>query len=73
MADTLDSVRDQSHGDIEHILIDGGSNDDTNQIIEQYPHVSVHLSEKDKGIYDGLNKGLKLATGDFVGFLHSDD
>ena len=73
VADTLDSVRNQTHRDIEHILIDGGSNDNTNRIIEQYPHVSTHLSEKDNGIYDGLNKGLKLATGDFVGFLHSDD
>lgn len=73
VADTLESVRDQTHGDIEHILIDGGSTDDTNDIIKRYPHVSKHLSEKDKGIYDGLNKGLKAATGDFVGFLHSDD
>lgn len=68
----LDSVSQQS-GDIEHILIDGLSTDGTIDIIKSYPHVAFFSSEKDAGIYDALNKGLEVATGDIIGFLHSDD
>ena len=68
----LDSVSQQS-GEIEHIIIDGSSTDGTIDIIKIYPHVAFFNSEKDKGIYDALNKGLNAATGDIIGFLHSDD
>ncbi len=71
--DTLESVRCQNHVDIEHILIDGGSTDATCTIISQFPHVAVFLSEKDKGMYNAMNKGIALATGDIVGILNSDD
>jgi glycosyltransferase involved in cell wall biosynthesis len=71
--DTLRSVAAQTHDDIEHIVIDGGSTDGTMEIVARYPHVSIAISERDKGIYDGMNKGLRLATGEAVGFLNSDD
>jgi glycosyltransferase involved in cell wall biosynthesis len=71
--DTLQSVVDQSHQHIEHLIVDGGSTDRTLEIVRSYEHVSKVLSEPDKGIYDALNKGLSMATGDVIGFLHSDD
>lgn len=70
---TLQSVADQTYGDIEHILVDGGSTDKTVDIIKSFPHVANWVSEKDKGIYDALNKGISMATGDVIGFIHSDD
>lgn len=74
IGDTLRSVRAQSHGDIEHIIIDGGSSDNTLDIIAaDGPHVAMLVSERDKGLYDAMNKGLALATGEVVGFLNSDD
>ena len=70
----MDSVLSQTYTDIEYIIIDGGSTDDTVNIIKSYQNrIAVFISEPDKGIYDGLNKGIKLATGDVIGFLHSDD
>jgi glycosyltransferase involved in cell wall biosynthesis len=69
----LTSVANQSYDNIEHVIIDGGSDDGTIDIIKSYNHVVFFSSEKDKGIYDALNKGLKAATGDIIGFLHSDD
>jgi glycosyltransferase len=71
--DTLESIRNQSYPDIEHIIIDGGSSDDTLQIIAGYPHVSKIISEKDQGIYDAMNKGIAQASGDIIGILNSDD
>jgi glycosyltransferase involved in cell wall biosynthesis len=72
--DTLDSVRHQTRQPFEFIVIDGGSNDRTNEIIKEYDDVvSRHLSEPDDGIADAMNKGLALATGDYLLFLHSDD
>ena len=59
--------------DIENIIIDGKSNDDTIAICKQFPHISKIISETDNGIYDAFNKGLKLASGDIIGFLNSDD
>ncbi len=71
--DTLECIRAQDHADIEHIIIDGGSDDETMDIIRQYPHVAIFISEKDEGLYDAMNKGLKLAGGDIIGILNSDD
>lgn len=72
--DTINSVASQTYRDIEYIIIDGGSTDSTNDIIKRYSgDVDVYLSEKDEGLYDAMNKGIKMATGDVVGFLNSDD
>jgi glycosyltransferase len=74
LADTLHSVGAQSYKDIEHIIVDGGSKDGTDDIVKKHGvHVARFLSEKDNGIYDAMNKGIALAAGDFVGFLNSDD
>jgi glycosyltransferase involved in cell wall biosynthesis len=71
--DTLESIKRQDHLDVEHIIIDGLSKDSTAEIVASYPHVSQYISEKDNGIYDAMNKGIKLATGDILGILNSDD
>jgi glycosyltransferase involved in cell wall biosynthesis len=78
--ETVESVFHQKDVYIEHILIDGDSKDHTKNIIETFikthqdKHVSYkYISERDSGIYDGINKGLKLATGKIVGILNSDD
>ena len=73
IADTLDCVKQQDYADIEHIIIDGGSTDNTLEIIKRFNHVSIVVSEKDNGIYDAMNKGIALASGDIVGILNSDD
>lgn len=71
---TIKSVLAQNYTNIEYILIDGGSKDSTVQIIEKYKN-SIHkfISEKDEGIYDAINKGISISTGDIVGILNSDD
>lgn len=72
--DTLKSVAQQTYNNIEHIVIDGNSTDSTNSIVERYSEsVAIHVSEPDKGLYDAMNKGIKLATGDVIGILNSDD
>jgi glycosyltransferase len=73
VADTLDCIKRQDHPAIEHIIVDGGSKDDTLDIVRRYPHVARMVSGKDKGIYDAMNKGIGLATGDIIGILNSDD
>jgi glycosyltransferase len=74
LADTIASVASQDYPDIEYILVDGGSSDNTKAIIQQYAeHVNIFISEPDKGIYDAMNKGLALAKGDVIGILNSDD
>ena len=70
---TLESVANQSWPNIEHIIIDGGSSDNTLSIVNEFQHVSKVISEKDKGIYDAMNKGIKNASGKVIGFLNSDD
>jgi glycosyltransferase involved in cell wall biosynthesis len=67
--DTLESVANQSYSNIEHIIIDGLSKDNTLATVKKFPHVSKVISEKDKGIYDAMNKGVQLATGDVIGIL----
>lgn len=72
----LASVQEQTYSDIEHIIVDGASTDGTREIIEAYAaqHANVRwISEKDEGIYNALNKGIRMTTGDVIGFLHSDD
>jgi len=71
---TLRSVCEQTYGDIEHIIIDGGSNDETlNVVSAEVIQNNKLVSEKDKGIYDAMNKGIALATGDIIGFINADD
>lgn len=73
--DAIESIIAQSYyTDIEYIVVDGASKDNTLNIVNEYKeYISVILSEPDKGMYEGINKGIKLATGDIVGLLHSDD
>ena len=72
--DTVKSLESQTHTDIEYIIVDGNSTDSTIELIKKHStRVNTFIIEKDKGIYDALNKGLNAATGDIVGFLHSDD
>ncbi|MDB4279342.1 glycosyltransferase [Paraglaciecola sp.] len=72
--DTIKSIQSQTYPDIEYIVVDGLSKDRTNEVVSKYGDiVSVHVSEKDSGLYDAMNKGIKLATGDIVGVLNSDD
>lgn len=74
LADCILSVIGQSYGNIEHIIIDGGSNDSTLSIIDRFrDKISIVVSEKDSGIYDAMNKGISLASGEVIGFLNADD
>ncbi len=74
IAECLKSVASQSWSNFEHIIVDGASTDGTLMEIEAYSHKKLKLtSEPDNGMYDAMNKGLKIATGDYVAFLNSDD
>ncbi len=68
----IDSVLAQRHPGVEHIVIDGRSNDGTLEVLARYPHLRV-VSEPDRNLYDAINKGLLLARGDVIGLLNSDD
>lgn len=71
---TIESVINQTYGDIEYIVKDGGSKDGTMAIVNEYKDkISKIISSPDKGIYDGLNQGLQAATGDVVGMIHAGD
>ena len=75
--DTIESVLSQKYDDYEYLVIDGGSKDSTVDIIKEYePRFGGRMrwvSERDKGMYDGINKGIRMATGDVVGIINSDD
>jgi glycosyltransferase involved in cell wall biosynthesis len=68
----IESVVKQDYPCIEHLIIDGGSTDGTLDLLAKYPHLTV-VSEPDHGMYDALNKGLRLARGEIIGFLNTDD
>lgn len=69
----LESVASQTYARIQHIVIDGASNDATCEIVRRFPHVASLVSEPDRGLYDAMNKGIAAATGDIVGILNADD
>ena len=75
--DTLESVLKQTYTNYEHIIIDGASKDETMEIVKSYEDKYEgklrYISEKDSGLYDAMNKGIKMATGDIIGILNSDD
>lgn len=74
IGDTICSVAAQTHAPVEHIVIDGASTDGTQDVIRRHADkVAIFRSEPDHGMYDAMNKGLALATGDIVGFLNADD
>lgn len=74
IADTLESVAGQTHSEIEHIVVDGASTDGTLDVVRRHgQRVARLVSEPDHGIYDAMNKGIRLATGDVIGFLNADD
>ncbi|BAV07188.1 Glycosyl transferase family 2 [Filimonas lacunae] len=71
---TIASVKAQTYSAIEYIVVDGGSKDNTVAIIESHTDIVSHwISEKDKGLYDAMNKGMAMATGEYVFFLNADD
>ncbi len=71
---TIKSIIAQKYPDIEYIIIDGGSTDNTVNIIKKYEQqITRWISESDQGIYDAMNKGINMASGDVISFLNSDD
>ncbi|MFV8372669.1 glycosyltransferase family 2 protein [Flavobacterium sp. LB2P74] len=74
IAKAMESVLNQDYPNIEYIVIDGNSTDGTREIIQSYSDkIAIYISEPDSGMYDAINKGLSMATGDIVGLMHSDD
>lgn len=74
LEDTIQSIITQTYKNVEYILIDGASTDNTMRIVEHYrDHIHTVVSEPDQGLYDAMNKGLSLATGDYVCFLNAGD
>ncbi|MEH6639977.1 MAG: glycosyltransferase family 2 protein [Porticoccaceae bacterium] len=73
ISDTIASVVRQNYDNIEHIIVDGGSTDGTLDIVRSAPGISNYISESDNGIYDAMNKGVALASGEVIGVLNADD
>lgn len=73
IADTIQSILGQKNVNVEHVLVDGASKDATLQIIKRYSGSATLVSEPDQGIYDAMNKGIGLSTGDIIGTLNADD
>lgn len=74
LQNTFDSIAEQTYNNIEYIVVDGGSKDGTVDLIQKNEHlITKWVSEPDKGLFDALNKGIKMCTGDVIGVLHSDD
>ena len=74
IGDAINSVNNQTYNNIEHIIVDGNSTDGSKEIIKNNMNKKIiFCSENDKGIYDALNKGIKMSSGDIIGVLHSDD
>ena len=74
ISDTIQSIKCQTYSNVEYVIVDGGSKDNTLAVISQYlDNNTILISEPDNGIYDALNKGIGLATGEVIGFLHADD
>lgn len=72
--DTIESVLSQEHPDIEYIIVDGASTDGTVESVRSFSdRIDTFISEKDKGVYDAMNKGIAAATGDVIGFVNADD
>lgn len=71
--DTLECVKQQVYPNVEHIVVDGRSQDSTLEIVRKFPHVAKVISELDKGVYDAMNKGISVASGEVIGILNSDD
>lgn len=72
ISEAIQSVIDQKYPNYEHIIVDGGSTDGTVEIVGRYPNL-IFISEKDDGMSDAINKGIKLATGDYIGWINTDD
>lgn len=70
---TIKSVLEQSYNNFEYIVVDGGSKDGTVGILEKYRERVRYISEKDEGIYDAMNKGIRMATGEVIGIIGADD
>lgn len=70
---TIDSIKSQTHQDFEFIIVDGGSDDDSKNIINKCIRKNKYISEKDKGVYNAMNKGIKMASNEYVVFMNSGD
>ncbi len=74
IVDTIVSVQNQTYPNIEHIIVDGGSKDNTVEVVKPYlPYLGGFVSERDKGLYDAINKGIGMATGEVIAILNADD